>query len=354
MQPLGMAIVGCGGAAVDVAQAIDALPGVSLVAAHDRDESRAAALAGPRGGTSYPVLADLLSDEAVDVVYVALPHHLLASTATLALMAGKHALVEKPMALDEPAIASLRQLAYERQLRLGVFFELREAGPFRAARRLIESGAIGDISAVRIRTIIDKPMAYWQSGPRGTVPDGWRSRRADAGGGVVLMNSIHQLDVVRYLTGLSFVRALAETATLTAAVEVEDCAAAVLRLSNGALVSVVASAHSPGATRDERIEIDGAHGRLDLPDPHGPGSIRLFLRRPWREFAAGEWIPVDAPPVDCHLQLLRGFLDAVRTGTAPPASAADAAAALATVLAIYRSAGTGRAAEIAAPGHRAD
>jgi predicted dehydrogenase len=169
---------------------------------------------------------------------------------------------------------------------------------------------------------------------------------------VVLMNSIHQLDLTRYVTGLSFVRASAELATVRAGVEVEDSAAAVLRLSSGAIVSLAASAHSPGATGEERIELDGTAGRLDLPDPSGPdaGSLRVYLTRPWNELPAGRWLEVEASGEDPYLGLLRGFVEAMEQGSALPATAEDAAAALAAVLAIYEAAGTGTAVPIRAGG----
>jgi len=197
---------------------------------------------------------------------------------------------------------------------------------------------------VRIRTLIDKPDAYWQSGPQGLVNDAWRARHAEAGGGVILMNSIHQLDLVRYITGLVFVSAIADVATLYADVEVEDSAAAVLRLSNGAMGSVVAAAHSPGATSEERIEIDGSLGRIDLPDPSSreAGRLRIFLRRGWRDVEAGQWVDADGEEGDPYAEFLRGFVDAVAGRAEAPACADDAAAAVATVLAIYDAAETAR------------
>lgn len=343
---MGVGVVGCGGAASELARAINALPDVFVAAAYDRVRPHAAQLVDQFGGSVSDSLDTLLADPAVDIVYIGLPHNLLASTAELALTARRHVLVEKPMALDTDTVRALRQLARAQDRVLGVVFELREVAAFREARRLVTAGAIGTVRAVRITTVIDKPSGYWQSGPQGTVADSWRASSARAGGGVVLMNSIHQLDLVRYLTGLSFVRATAEVATLVAPVEVEDAAAAALRLSNGAVVSLVASAHSPGAAGEERIAIDGTGGRLDLPHPFGPEPLRLFLREAWRRLPAGEWVDLMVPPVDSHVELLRGFVDAVRSGAGPPAGADDAEAALATVLAIYRSARTGQAVDI--------
>jgi predicted dehydrogenase len=323
--------------------AIERLPTTHVAAVHDRLDERAQSLSSAYGGTIHSSVDALVADPAVHVVYVGLPHHLLSPTAAAALGAGKHAIVEKPMGIKVEAIRALEQSASANGLVLVPVFELRMTGLLREARRLLESGALGQVRAVRIRTVIDKPDSYWESGPLGLVKDSWRARRAEAGGGVVLMNSIHQLDAVRFLTGLSFVEAFAATATLHASVEVEDAAAAVLRLSNGGLASLAASAHSPGAMAEERIELDGADGRLDIPDPGAPGrpALRLFLRRPSQDLPAGEWIELEVVELDPYMELIHGVVDSILDGRSAPVSADDAASALATVLAIYESAETG-------------
>lgn len=343
MRQLGFGIVGCGGAALDVCRGIDASPDLRLAATYDRNPANAADLAGPRGGTAHGALADLLADPAVDIVYIALPHYLLAPTVDQTLAAGRHVLVEKPMALDDTEARRLGRVAAERKLKLGVNFQQRRAGTVMAARQLVGDGAIGTVRVARIATVTDKPASYYQSGWSGRVSDSWRTKRDLAGGGVVLMNSIHLLDVFRYVTGLAVVKVMAEAATLSADVEIEDAAAAALRLSNGGLVNLTANAHSPGATQAERIEIDGGDGRIDLPDPYRGQPVRLFLRRAWKDYPAREWIDVEVRPGDSYTEMVRSFAAAVRADTEPPAGAADAAAALATVLAVYESSRTGRA-----------
>ena len=345
---LGFGVVGCGGAATDMCRAVEQLPAAHVAAVYDRLDTRAEALSSRFGGTIHSSVDALVTDPAVQVVYVGLPHHLLAQASAAALEAGKHAVVEKPMALEVETIHSLERVASARGLVLVPVFELRTTALIREARRLVLDGALGPVRVVRIRTVIDKPQSYWQSGPTGLVADGWRARRAEAGGGVVLMNSIHQLDAVRFLTGLSFVSAAAATATLHAAVDVEDSAAAALRLSNDGLASLVASAHSPGAVDEERIEVDGADGRLDLPDPSAPACppARLYLRRPWRGLPSDTWLELEADGTDAYRELARGVVDSILGGGTPPASADDAAAALATVLAIYESAETGYEARV--------
>ncbi len=328
--PFGLGIVGCGWAAGEIARVGATLPGLRIVAATDTDPGRAKSFADQTGARVAPDLDALLADPAVDTVYVGLPHYLLASVAERALLARKHVLVEKPLALSAAEALRLGALADTLGLKLCVFFELRKSGPIELARRLVSGGAIGRPRLVRIRTVIDKKLSYWGT----DATPSWRASKREAGGGVVLMNTIHQLDTLRYVTGLDYVRASAEIDTFTAPAEVEDSAAATLRLSNGGIVSLTAAAHSPGGMGEETIEIDGERGRLDLPYPFGDDPLRLY---------DGSWTDQPTTAVDMHQKMLAGFLDAIRTNGPVPAGASDAAAALAAVSAIYRSAAEGRA-----------
>ena len=347
-EAFGVGVVGCGWAAGSIAEAIDTIDGAKIVAAHDEVLAAAAKLAEPRGATVHPTLAALLADPAVHLVYIGLPHHLLAGIAELALKAGKHVLVEKPMALDPAQCLALGRLAEERGLTLCVFFELRKSGLVTVARDLVSGGAIGAVRTIRITTVLDKKMTYWRSPVSGDL--NWRTRVAEAGGGVVLMNSIHQIDSVLHITGVSATRAMGEVATLHApdGVEVEDSAAGSVRLSNGGILSIVAAAHSPGAGEGESIGIDGEHGRIDIPSPWAAeASVRLFLRRPWKGHADGQWITIPTPKPDFYAAMVGDLVAAVRDGTPAPATASDAAAALSIVLAIYRSSREGRAIDLA-------
>jgi predicted dehydrogenase len=330
---IGWGVVGCGWAAGEMCRAIQAEGSSRIAAVHDADEARADAFCRSYGASHSVSVESLCQRGDVDAVYVAVPHALLAPTAERALAAGKHVLVEKPMGLDPAAIRALEQTARERGLVAAPVFELRTKPVFAEGRELIRTGTVGEIKAVRITTVIDKPGAYWSSAP-------WRGRRADAGGGVVLMNAIHQLDLVRFVAGLELVSAVAEIDTLYAEVEVEDTAAAVFRLSNGAIVSLAAAAHSPGAASEERIELDGTLGRIDLPDPSADGADRLRL------YVGGAWEErrVDGP--DAYVTYVRRCLAAVHDGGEPPATAHDAAAAVAAVVAVYRSAAEGSRVDI--------
>lgn len=336
-----LGIVGCGGAALSVAAALARSGMATLVAAHDLDRARAQEVATPFGARVHDSLDALLEDPSVDAVYVALPHRMLATVAERVLAAGRSALVEKPVALDLATLERLDGLARSRDLALGVMFELRETGPALVARDLVHAGAIGSITCVRMRTLIDKPFAYWRSGYSERVPSTWRARRSEAGGGVVLMNAIHQVDVLRMVTGLELSEVRGDVGTLVAdpgLVEVEDTAAAVFRLSNGAIGSLVASAHVAGMTDGETIEIDGTDGSLRMPDLYGTGDCAIFLRRAWGDLPAGTWTTIAAPPADPFLAMIDAFATSVRDHRPAPVGAADAAAALGVVLDLYASA----------------
>lgn len=327
-----LGLIGCGRAAGEIVRASRDIAALEIAAACDADRSRAEALAAEAGAAVAPDIDALLARPDISAVYVGLPHVLLAPTVARALEAGKHVLAEKPLALDAIEALRLGALADARGYKLCVFFELRRSGPVEQARAVIAAGAIGTPRLIRLRTLIDKPAAYWGS----PGASNWRAHRAEAGGGVVMMNSVHQLDTLRFITGLDFVSATGAIATFAAPADVEDVASATLMLNNGALVSLVASAHAPGAVDAETIEIDGTLGRLDLPDPFGSAPLRLFRR------ATGNWEDLPATRPDSHRRMLESFIAAVETSGAVPASATDAAAALRVVNALYESSRTGR------------
>jgi myo-inositol 2-dehydrogenase/D-chiro-inositol 1-dehydrogenase len=160
------------------------------------------------------------------------------------------------------------------------------------------------------------------------------------------MNAIHQLDLLRWVTGREVTRVVGDIAPAGDGIDVEDRAVAALRLDDGTLVSLTATAHSPGALEQERIELDGTDGRLDLPDPYTTRSSQLYLRRMWEGLAPDRWHPIEADPVDPYVPFLTRVAGAVAGGGPMPATTRDAAAALRVVLAIYESAARGRAIDL--------
>jgi predicted dehydrogenase len=331
-------ILGCGSASVPVCEAILASNVTELAAVYDVNRELADDLSGRFHVPAMKALEELLTNQTVDAVYIAVPHYLLAPLTFKTLEAGKHALTEKPLALSLEDVDALVALADERGLSLGVFYEMRYAPAHDLAREFIQAGAIGDIVGIQIQTLIDKPLTYWQSGYSGRSLNPWRGIKAQAGGGVVLMNTSHLLDALRYVTGLSVTSVAAEIGTLTANVEVEDMATASLRFNNGAIGSLIAGAHISGAYNEESYSIFGTEGQIRLPDPYGTNPLQVYFRRDWDGFVAGQWHSIPTETVPVYQRAVEGFAQAVQTKGCPPISAQDARQVLAVVLAIYRSA----------------
>ena len=338
MNPVRFGIVGCGSASVPVCEAIIASPLTELGSVYDVNQDLAEDLSGRFNVPAMKTLDELLSSPDVDAVYIAVPHYLLASLTQQILEAGKHALTEKPLATSLEDVDRLIALAAERQVSLGVFYEMRYAPAHAMAREILQAGAIGEIVGIQIQTLIDKPRTYWQAGYSGRSINPWRGIKAQAGGGVVLMNTSHLLDALQYVTGLTVTSVSAEIGTLVADVEVEDMAAATLRFNNGAIGNLIAGAHISGAHNEECCSIFGREGQIRLPDPYGSDPLRIYLKREWNGLDAGQWHSIFLEPVPVYRKAVQEFAQALGKNGCVPISAQDARRVLSVVLAIYQSA----------------
>jgi len=331
-------IVGCGSASIPVCEAISASPLTELSAVYDVNPEFANDISQRFHVPMTDTLEDLLSSRQVDAAYIAVPHYLLAPLTQQTLNAGKHALTEKPLAISLEDLDMLIALAKKQNLALGVFYEMRYAPAHAHARELIQAGAIGKIIAVQIQTLIDKPLSYWQSGYAGRSVNPWRGIKAQSGGGVVLMNTSHLLDALMYVTGLTVTRVSAEIGTLVADVSVEDIATATLQFDNGAVGSLIAGAHIIGAHDDEVCTLYGTEGQIRLPDPYSSNPMRLYLKRTWAEFEAGQWHTLGMEQVPVYARAIDDFALSVQSGQCAPINGNDARRVLSIVLAIYQSA----------------
>ena len=338
LRPIRFGILGCGSASVPVCEAMIALPITQLIAVYDINQDLANDLSRRFDVRAAEALDELTRDPNIDAVYIAVPHYLLAKLTRKVLEAGKHALTEKPAAISLDEMDQVINLAAERQLALGVFYEMRYAPAHVMAREFIEAGAIGAIVGIQIQTLIDKPLAYWQVGYTGRSHNPWRGIKAQAGGGVVLMNTSHLLDALFYTTGLRVVSVSAEVGNLLSNVEVEDMAAATLRFNNGAIGSLIAGAHISGAHNEECCFVFGTEGQMRLPDPYGSNPLEVYVKRAWRDFTANQWHSIPLGPAPVHQRAIEDFSKAVQARICVPIDGNAARQVLAVVLAIYQAA----------------
>ncbi|MEV0277838.1 Gfo/Idh/MocA family oxidoreductase [Streptomyces sp. NPDC050610] len=337
VRPLRFALLGCGDIGIEDAKALAAADEAELTACHDPVGELAEETAARFGGRREPSVRALLARPDVDVVVIATPHDTHEPLLAEALAAGKHVLLEKPVAQDLAAARRMTELAQSGPRRTGVLFPTRTDPRFRRARAAIAAGEIGEPLGAATTYFTDKPAAYFHGGISGRASSTWRLSEDRAGGGFLIMNLIHQIDAVRALLGREPDRVYAETApsTTVAAPGIEDVVSIVLRF--GAAIATLTGSASVAGGRGMRTHIWGEKGGIQLtPD------YRLTLR--------GTPGPAESPPagppptaIDLRTWAFTRFARAVHDGTPVDVSLADGLRTQAVVAAAYASARLGRA-----------
>src|SRR6185503_10526596 len=230
---LGFAIVGAGMVARYHATAIGRMPGARLVAICREDVARADAAAAQFGvpcETSYDAL---LARGDVDAVCVCTPSGLHAAQAIAAARAGKHVLVEKPMALTLGDADAMITACASAGVRLGVALQRRTEPAYQAVHTAVVAGLLGQPILGLALIPYHRTQAYYDSAR-------WRGTWAEDGGGALMNQGIHIADLLLWFMG-DVEEVQARVATVSHAIEVEDDLAATLRFRSGALGSVLAT-----------------------------------------------------------------------------------------------------------------
>lgn len=328
--------IGAGEIALQTAEAVAVAPAAELVAVADADPDLAGDLASRHGAAAVDSPDELLAREDVDAVYIAVPHFLHATLAAAAARAGKHVLLEKPAGLSAGDAERTVRAVRECGVTLSVPFVYRYAAAWRRAREIVADDRLGDIQGVRIPFAADKPASYWQGGYSGRSRSDWRTRRLQAGGGVLLMNLIHDIDAMRWATGLEAERVFAEYGTFATPVEVEDFLGAVVRYRGGAVGMIEAGSAVPGGAGPQGgggHRVIGTDGQLLLDG----GRLWLYTR------AGGGWAEEQlAPGGDPRALLVEDYARALLAGGPPPIPDDAGLEALKVVSAAYQSREVGR------------
>ncbi|GAA3091392.1 putative dehydrogenase [Kribbella aluminosa] len=331
------ALIGAGAIGTVHARLIDALGDeAALVAVVDQNLERGGKLAEQYGARAYATPADAYAAEELDAVGICLPSALHADVAIEALEAGKHVIVEKPV--DITLAAADRLIAAQRASRLtvSVISQRRFQPPVAQIRAAIDGGALGRVTSGIAESAFFRPQSYYDG-------DDWRGTLAVDGGGALMNQGIHALDLLVWMLGRP-VRVSAQTGRLAhEGIEVEDLAGASIVFESGAIGLMLAStAAYPG--RPVRLTIHGDQGTAILDDD----QLAYFAAANAEEPAApaldgpDDWGPVEL----AHLAQYRDFIAAVREGRPPAVTVEAGRRSLATVLAVYESARTGRPVEL--------
>ncbi len=338
-------LIGCGEISVLNIQAINEAPRTEVTATFDVDPELARDMAEKAGGARVArTQEELLAAGDVDAVMIATPHFLHEPITLAALEAGKHVLVEKPIACTTEQGRRMVDAADRAGLRLGVIYHLRYGSQVPLMRKLISGGRLGRLMAWEVLCWVDKHASYWGGGYSQRSKSDWRTRWATAGGGLVIMNFSHYIDRFRLISGQEVVEVKAAGGTLGSpeGVEVEDTISAALTLSDGGVGVLGGCSAVPGGhAYSERII--GAKGHIRITRE----STEVFLNEAAEvdglSLPAGEWTvlpqPYESPSQTARQCLIEAFADWVLGGDEFLSTGGDALRTLEVCEKIYDGAG---------------
>jgi UDP-N-acetyl-2-amino-2-deoxyglucuronate dehydrogenase len=351
----GFGIVGCGVIAPTHLAAVRALPNAHLVGVTDLVGDKAAALAaeasaaGAAGGEVkvYPDLAALLADPAIDVVSVCVPSGLHAEIGVEAARAGKHLVIEKPIDVTVEAADRLVAAAAESKVSMTVISQHRFDPGHRRLHELLRAGTLG-------RPVLGEAIVKWYRSQAYYDSGAWRGTWALDGGGSVMNQGVHYVDLIRWLMGpVASVSAVCATQAHEG-IEVEDVALATVRFESGAVGLIEATTVAfPGFAA--RIELTGTAGTVIVTDGIITTEELVAERADVGAYGTGGSderqrcaVTVGAAAADPaalgqsgHVAQIGDLLEAIEQGRPPLVSGEEARATLAVVRAIYDSASRG-------------
>jgi UDP-N-acetyl-2-amino-2-deoxyglucuronate dehydrogenase len=330
-----IAVIGLGMAVTPHAKSLlDLENRVEVAYAFSRSESRRRAFAER---FAFPTTGDLeriASDASVDAVMILAPPNAHLELVQRFAGAGKHILLEKPLERSTERAVRLVEAAEAAGIKLGVVFQHRFREASERLRALLREGALGELAVANVISPWWRPQGYYDEPGRGTL--------ARDGGGVLITQAIHALDLMLSLTGsVAEVAAIAGTTRLHR-MDTEDFAGAGLRFANGAYGALIATtAEYPGFP--ERIELIGTKGTAILT----AGLLTLHYQdgheaRFGEEQGTGGGADPMAFPHDAHRALLTDFLDAIDQDRSPRVTGREALRVHHFIDAVLRAAAEGR------------
>ncbi len=326
MNAIGLAVIGSTGIIGRVhIDAIAQLDNCRLVGIHARTQKPLERQARELGATPYPTLDDALSDDAVDAVVIATPHPSHRDITLRAADARKHVLVEKPMSVTPSEADDMIRACRAAGVKLGVLFNNRFRPEAIKMRELLDAGAIGSIYRVVMASAMIRSQDYYDRLE-------WRGKWTDEGGGALLNQGIHAIDMMQWLGGMP-TSLFGITSTLRHDIEVEDFATAVMSYAGGGQGTM--HCNTSQAPNHQRLELWGERGAIVMDD----WNVTLHrLDTPVQEFIDTDLSPTyDSPdhasetfqfapvanPGGTHVPAIGDFADAILQDREPAITGED-------------------------------
>jgi UDP-N-acetyl-2-amino-2-deoxyglucuronate dehydrogenase len=324
--------VGCGNITGTHARAAREA-GLGIAAFFGRDPAKAETMAARFGGRAFVRYEDFLAHRPMDLVVIGSPSGLHAEQGIAAARRGLHVLVEKPIDVTAARGAALVAAAETAGVKLGVLFQDRLNPDLVRLREFVHGGGLGRVLLASARVKWHRPPEYY-SGSR------WRGTKALDGGGALVNQGIHTVDLLVWLLG-PVARVHALTATLLHSIEGEDVALALLRFASGAVATLEATtAAFPGYPR--RVEISGTEGTVVVEGDHfAAADLRtpvpgLVTAGDGGAASATTAVVSDAAP---HRRLMEDFARAIVAGGPPACDGREGLRSVTVVEAAYAAAG---------------
>jgi predicted dehydrogenase len=339
----GFGIVGCGMISTFHARAIAEVRGAKLVACFDTRAEAAEKFAAANQCKPYTKLAAMLADPQLSIVTVATPSGAHLDPTVAAARAGKHVIVEKPLEITLKKCDRMIAACETAGVRLGAIFPSRFHDSSVKLKRAIDAGRFGRLTLGDAYVKWYRTQAYYDSGA-------WRGTWALDGGGALMNQAIHSVDLLTWLMG-PVVEVQANSALLAhQRIEVEDTVVATLRFAGGALgVLEATTAAYPGYLK--RIEIHGSEGSVlleeedlkswDFAKPRKEDNAILDRMKQKKSTAGGASDPA-AIGHHGHAMQFRDFVEAVRKNRPPAIDGHEGRRSVEIILAVYKAAETGK------------
>ncbi len=343
MKPLNIAIIGAGNIGRIHAEAIAHIPEARVTVVCNRNAAAGRRLAQTHGAAWTPRYEEAVVRPDVDIVSVCTPSGTHAEIAVAAAAAGKHLLVEKPLDITLPRVDHIISAASQAGVMLASIFPLRFMAGVRKAKAALEAGRLGRLTMADAYVKWYRPQEYYGVS--------WRGTWALDGGGALMNQSIHTIDLLQWLAG-PVESVFARTTTLSHEMETEDTASAVLVFATGAL-GVIQGATSCWPGDPARLELHGDGGTIALEEGRivtwqladaAPDEAAKMLSLETRR-GSGAQDPA-AIGYENHRCQIVDLIEALRADRPPAVAGAEGRKAVEIVRAVYRSAASAQAIQL--------
>ncbi len=328
-------LIGGGNITETHARAARAIPGLEIAAIHGTNAENIARLCRDHGGTPYQDFDAFLNHRPLDLVIIGSPSGLHATQGIAAARRGLHVLTEKPIEISTARADALIDAAKQSKVQLGVIFQDRMKPHIRQLKNWLDQRLLGKPLFVDARVKWYRPPEYYANSR-------WRGTFALDGGGALINQGVHTIDLLLWLLG-DVARVQARTATMLHKIEAEDTAAVILEFLSGALgIFHATTAAYPGYPR--RVEISGTEGTVILEhDRIIEANLRNTRAASVEPTALDENQSASSATVSDfrgHQAVLEDFLQAIQQNRTPICDGVEGRRSLALIESIYRAART--------------